>query len=215
MIRAYVRHLLAHHSSLSTSVIGSKEGSRYFAALPQAVREDADSQNSTSQATHRKPQVKALNDMDTDTDTDSVRGTLCLPEAHSPKTQLDLTQTYIKRHEGEHFDTIIDPQFPAQTGLPMTVYVSQKQDSRPASVEVSQFYGNHHSLTDIFTITIPRRNGETCRIIGDTGMIRVNDIVKVCKYICRNRKLLHDVWEHGEDSSNEVVWHYYKYLKRL
>ena len=45
-------------------------------------------------------------------------------------------------------------------------------------------------------------------IIGDTGMVKVNDIVKVCKDIGKNQNLLLDVWEPGEDSTNEVVWNY-------
>lgn len=53
------------------------------------------------------------------------------------------------------------------------------------------------------------------RIIGNTGMAKVNDIVKVCKDIGKNQNLLFDVWEPGEDSTNEVVWNYYGYLQQV
>ena len=46
-------------------------------------------------------------------------------------------------------------------------------------------------------------------------MMKVHDVVKVCKYIQKNRRLLLDVWEHGEDSTNERAWRYYQYLQKL
>ena len=52
-------------------------------------------------------------------------------------------------------------------------------------------------------------------IIGDTGMVKVNDIVKVCKEIGKNQNLLLDVWEPAEDPANEVVWNYYGYLQQV
>ena len=133
------------------------------------------------------------------------------PRLNSP---VDLTVTFVKRFVSKHFDTVIDPQFPAQTGLPMTIYVSQKQEFRPASIEVSQFYGTHHNLCDIFTITIPRTTEDTPRIIGDTGTITLNDIAKVYKFIEINRILLLDVWEYGGDvEAGDTIWSYFEYLR--
>lgn len=195
MMGALARHLPAHHCTLSQAA------SRCFAAPTRAIRQDADSLCSSCRA-------EALND------TDTARN-VGLPQVKLSETRLDLIKTYIQRFEGEHFDTIIDPQFPTETGLPMTVYVSQKQDFRPPSVEVSQYYGRHHSLHNIFTVTIPKQKNETCRIVGDTGTIKINDIVKVCRYIRKNRQLLLDVWEHGQDETNEMAWKYYLYLKQV
>lgn len=132
-----------------------------------------------------------------------------------PQPLVDLTKTYVKRFVSEHFDTVIDPRFPRETGLPMTIYVSQKQDCRPASVEVHQFYGNYHNLSDIFSITIPRTVTEAPRIIGDTGAITLGDIAKVYRYIEINRTILLEVWEHGQDEANDVAWYYYMHLERL
>lgn len=140
----------------------------------------------------------------------------CQLSSQFKQAPCDLTKTYVKRWVSEHFDTIIDPQFPAQTGLPMVIYVSQKQDYRPASIEVSQFYGNHHSLSDIFSLTLPRTNKETPRVIGDTGAIKLRDIATVCEYIKLNRTILLNVWEHGEDeTAGNEVWCYYEYLRNV
>lgn len=97
----------------------------------------------------------------------------------------------------------------------MTVYISQKQDHRPASIEVSQFYGNRHNLSDIFTITVPRSSQDTPRMIGDTGTIRLQDLAKAYKFVEANRNLLLGVWENGEDEGNDVAWKYYKYIVRI
>ena len=105
--------------------------------------------------------------------------------------------------------------FPDQTGLPVTIYISQQQDNRPASVEVSQYYGRHHSLSDIFTLTVPRTENESPRIIGDTGSISVQHIAVVCKYVMKNRQLLLDVWDHGDDETWSEVWCYYTHLKPM
>lgn len=218
MLQNCAKRLRSHRGELSKSIpcrlwwvkgtATCKLAVRHLAALPQTACEDVDSENSTSQPT-------ATGAASVDMRTRKRYDALFWPEVNSADVQLDLTKTYVKRYVSEHFDTVIDPQFPTQTGLPMTVYISQKQDHRPASVEVSQYYGNHHNLEDIFTITIPRTVADTPRIIGDTGTIKLKDLAKAYKFIEVNRNMLLDVWEHGEDEANDVAWKYYKYIIRI
>ena len=209
MLQNCARRLRPEHGQLlkaiPTGTVGFRVWSRGLGALPQAVSEDV---NVTSQRTEVQAAAR-------DTGTPKRYDALFWPDVKSANVPLDLTKTYVKRYVGEHFDTVIDPQFPAQTGLPMTVYISQKQDHRPASIEVSQFYGNHHSLRDIFTITIPRTGDETSRLIGDTGTIKLEDLAKAYRFIEVNRSMLLDVWEHGDDETNDVAWKYYKHIVRI
>ena len=195
---------------MATGTVGWRS---FFAALPQAVNKDVSNTfQATDREAHTEPQEEAA---PTDVEPPKRYGALLWPGVQSPDVALNLTKQFVKRVVGEHFDTVIDPQFPAQTGLPMTVYISQKQDHRPASIEVSQFYGNHHNLSDIFTITVPRSSGDTPHMIGDTGTIRLQDLAKAYKFIEVNRNLLLDVWENGEDEGNDVTWKYYKYIVRI
>ena len=194
---------------MATGIVGWRT---FFAALPQAVIQDV---SNTSQATDRDADTEPQEAAPTDVEPRKRYDALLWPGGQSPDVALDLTKFFVKRDVGEHFDTVIDPQFPAQTGLPMTVYISQKQDHRPASIEVSQFYGNHHNLSDIFTITVPSSSDDPPRMIGDTGRIRLEDLAKAYKFIEMNRNLLLDVWENGEDESNDMAWKYYKYIVRI
>lgn len=207
MLQNCARRLHAHHSQLlkatATAAAGLRMGSRHAAALPQAISEDVDNQNKTLRTTDRDSHLKAQTAMSTDMET--PQDALFWPEVNSADMPLNLAKTFVKRYVSDHFDTVIDPKFPAQTGLPMTIYISQKQDYRPASIEVSQFYGKHHNLSDIFTITVPRTTDDTPRIIGDTGAIKLKDIAKAFEFVEINRKLLLNVWEHGEDEANEVA----------
>ena len=212
--------LRAHHGELFKAIAYHRRwlkdavgGRRYLAALPQAASKDVASENTMSQAVDREVHTPARRAASTDMGTRKRFDALFWPELDS--APLDLTETYVKRYVGEHFDTVIDPQFPAQTGLPMTVYISQKQDHRPASIEVSQFYGNHHNLKDIFTITIPKTTEDTPRMIGDTGAIKLEDLAKAYKFVKVNRNMLLDVWEHGEDEANHVASKYHKYIVRI
>ena len=189
MLQNCARRLRAHHGQLLKARLR-----RHFAALPRAVSEGPQGEASTKAGIAKRYDA------------------LFWPEVNTADVPLDLTKTYVKRYVSKHFDTVIDPQFPAQTGLPMTVYISQKQDHRPASIEVSQFYGNHHSLSDIFTITIPRTSEDSPRMIGDTGAIKLQDLAKAYKFIEVNRNLLLSVWEHGDDEANDVAWKYHKYI---
>lgn len=197
------------HTQLSKSTPSDAVG------VPQAVSEDVDWHNNASQATDRDAQVDAPKASSPKLKTAKRYDALLWPEVNSADLPLDLTKTYVQRYAGKHFDTVIDPKFPAQTGLPMTVYISQKQDNRPASIEVSQFYGNHHNLQDIFTVTVPRTTDDTPRIIGDTGAIKLQDLAKACRFIELNQNLLLEVWDNGEDESNDLAFNYYEYIVRI
>lgn len=214
MLQNCAKRLHAHHGQLlkarPTGTVGLRVWSRHAAAPPQAISEHVDNQNNTSQTTETDSPLKAQGAASTDMGT--RHNALFWPQFNSADVPFDLIKTYVKRDVSAHFDTVIDPQLPAQTGLPMTVYISQKQNHRPASLEVSQFYGKHHNLSNIFTITIPRTTDDTPRIIGDTGAIKLQDIAQAYKFIEVNRNLLLDVWEHGEDEANEMAWNYYEYI---
>ena len=79
---------------------------------------------------------------------------------------------------------------PKTTGLPMTIYISNKNARHGPRIKVSQQYGNQMNASELFSMTIE----EDPRIIGKPGRIRVSDIGKVNMFIQANRELLLDYW---------------------
>ena len=123
---------------------------------------------------------------------------------------------YLERYVPEYLDTLLDPYEPDKTGLPMTVYISQQQQHRPACLEVSQHYPKSnkmcHSSQATFSVMIPRLSSENSRIVGDTGEIKLQDMLKVEKFIQINSKLLLGVWDM---TSEDIVDEYYYYWDHI
>ena len=79
---------------------------------------------------------------------------------------------------------------PKTTGLPMTVYISNKNARHGPQINVSQQYGDQMNARELFSMTIE----EDPRVIRKPGKIRVSDIRKVGQFIHENRELLLDYW---------------------
>ena len=79
----------------------------------------------------------------------------------------------------------------ADTGLPMVVYISQKNAAHGPRLKVSQYMGDEMRPGEWFSMTIedePKR-------IGERGKIRPRDIGLVVEFIELNRRLLEEYWE--------------------
>ena len=82
---------------------------------------------------------------------------------------------------------------PNTTGLPMTIYISNKSAQHGPTIKVSQQYGDRMNASELFAMTIEKDP----RIIGKPGKIRVSDIMKVQQFIEANQDLLLNYW-HSE-----------------
>ena len=80
---------------------------------------------------------------------------------------------------------------PKDTGLPMTVYINEKNARHGPRLKISQFYGEEVRPDALFSITISREP----RIIGDRGDIRPRDIGLILEFIDLNMQLLMAYWE--------------------
>lgn len=79
---------------------------------------------------------------------------------------------------------------PKTTGLPMTIYISNKIAGHGPRIKVSQQYGDRMNAAELFSMSIE----QDPRITGKPGRIRVSDIRKVQQFIEANRQLLLDYW---------------------
>ena len=86
------------------------------------------------------------------------------------------------------------------TGLPMTIYVSEKQASHGARIKVSQNY-NKMNTSDLFSVSIL----PTPSIVaGDKGSISNSDLSKVYKWIKINQITLMDYWDRKIDTAELI-----------
>jgi len=82
---------------------------------------------------------------------------------------------------------------PANTGLTMCIYVSDKENvasNNSARLAVSKTYGDKISKSNLFTMTI----SDNPEVIGNTGDIKEKDIKEVKNFILRNKQSLLDYW---------------------
>ena len=80
---------------------------------------------------------------------------------------------------------------PKYTGLPMIIYVSEKNARHGPRIKVSQSYGDQLRGNALFSVTIERNP----RVIGKRGDIRARDIGLVMEFIELNMPLLLAYWE--------------------
>ena len=79
---------------------------------------------------------------------------------------------------------------PKTTGLPMTVYISNRTAGHEPRVAISQQHGDQTNASDLFFMTIE----DNPRIIGKLAGIRVSDLMKVHQLLMANRGLLLHYW---------------------
>ena len=79
---------------------------------------------------------------------------------------------------------------PKTSGLPMTIYISNKDAVHGPRIKVSQQYGDRLNASELFAMTIEKDP----RIIGKPGRIRVSHISKVQHFLQVNRDLLLHYW---------------------
>jgi hypothetical protein len=82
---------------------------------------------------------------------------------------------------------------PADTGLTMCIYVSDKDNVRSqhrARIKVSKTYGDKISKSNLFVITV----SDNPEVIGNTGDIKEKDIKEVKNFIIKNKQVLIDYW---------------------
>ena len=131
----------------------------------------------------------------------------------------DLITNFIERRISKSLDKLLDPYEADKRDLPMTVYISQKQANKPCCIEVSRYCHEAHNggccSQAIFSMTVPRNQKETSRIIGDTGEIRLLDIVKADKFIRLNSDLLWGVWNMTSDNIVDKYYYYWDHIRRL
>ena len=89
---------------------------------------------------------------------------------------------------------------PKVTGLPMVVYISERNARHGPRLKVSQFYGDKISRDALFSVTIER----TPRVVGDRGAIRSRDLGLVFDFIELNMQVLLAYWEQTIDTAEMV-----------
>ena len=118
-----------------------------------------------------------------------------------------IVQKFLKRRVYANTEVALNHRFPKETGLPMMVYLSGKQRSRPPCIEVSQYYDLRIDCASLFSVTVPASVKEHSRIIGDTGEILPEDVWKVIQFARQNSAPLLNFW-YDEPFSREPFFLY-------
>lgn len=85
------------------------------------------------------------------------------------------------------------------TGLPMVVYISQKNARHGPRIKVSKTYGDEVIPGNWFTMTVEANP----QIVGHVGKIRARDINLVTDFIELNQDLLIQYWEQASPFSTK------------
>lgn len=79
---------------------------------------------------------------------------------------------------------------PKTTGLPMTIYISNRTAGHEPRITVSQQQGDQLIASDLFCMTIE----DNPRILGKLVGVRVSDLKKVHQFLMANRGMLLNYW---------------------